>query len=153
MDSDAVSVTETDHQTRAPARLDEVAISVCVTCKASTENKASTEGDGPTGPDLLAATKAALGDANGIAVRAVQCLGVCKRPATAAVSAPDGYTFVFGDLQVESGAAALASFARSYRQAKFGLVPWRERAEVLRRGLVARIPPLVWSPDDGRPPQ
>jgi predicted metal-binding protein len=141
------SVTETDHQTRAPARLDEVAISVCVTCKASAEDNR------PTGPDLLAATRAALGEANGIAVRAVQCLGVCKRPATAAVSAPDGYTFVFGDLQVESGAAALANFARSYRQAKFGLVPWRERADVLRRGLIARIPPLAWSPDDGRPPQ
>jgi predicted metal-binding protein len=146
MDSDAVSVTETDHQTRVPARLDEVAISVCVTCKASAES------NGPTGPDLLAATKAALGDTSGIAVRAVQCLGVCKRPATAAVSAPDGYTFVFGDLLVDSGAAALVSFAQSYRQAKFGLVPWRERAEALRRGLVARIPPLAWSPDDGRPP-
>jgi predicted metal-binding protein len=147
MDSNAIGDTETDHQTLAPARLDEVAISVCVTCKVSAES------NGPTGPDLLAATRAALGDTKGIAVRAVQCLGVCKRPATAAVSAPDGYTFVFGDLQVDSGAAALASFARSYRQARFGLVPWRDRAEVLRRGLVARIPPLAWSPDDGRPPQ
>ena len=46
-----------------------------------------------------------VGDAPDVKVRAVQCLGVCKRPATIAVSAPDGYTFVFGDLEPESGAA------------------------------------------------
>ena len=31
-------------------------------------------------------------------------------------------------------------------------MPWRERPESLRRGLVARLPPAAWSPDDGSPP-
>lgn len=35
----------------------------------------------------------------------------------------------------------------------YGLVPWRERAEVLRKGMVARVPPMRWSPDDGRAPK
>jgi predicted metal-binding protein len=86
-------------------------------------------------------------------VRAVQCLGVCKRPGTIAVTAPDRYTFIFGDLQAETSAAAIAAFVKSYARANLGLVPWRERAQVIRRGLVARIPPAIWSPADGSPPK
>ena len=29
----------------------------------------------------------------------------------------------------------------------FGLVPWRERAEVLRKGMLARVPPMKRSVD------
>lgn len=87
-----------------------------------------------------------------VTVRPVQCLGVCKRQTTVAASAPDGYTFVFDDLDAATDAAALAAFVRSYRQSDYGLVPWRDRAEVLRRGLIARVPPASWSPPDGRAP-
>jgi predicted metal-binding protein len=87
-----------------------------------------------------------------VKVRAVQCLGVCKRPATIAVSAPDGYTFVFGDLEPESGAPAVAAFALSYSMGDYGFVPWAERPELLRSRLVARIPSVKWSPEDGRSP-
>ena len=69
------------------------------------------------------------------------------------MTSPDGYTFLFGDLQTESGTAALVSFVASYRKSDYGLVPWRERAEVLRKGMVARVPPMRWSPDDGRAPK
>jgi predicted metal-binding protein len=121
-----------------------VVVSVCTTCKPA-------EGDTAIGQTLLDATRAAV---DGTAtVRAVQCLGVCKRPGTVAVTAPDRYTFIFGDLQAESGAMALAAFVKSYARANFGLVPWRERAEVIRKGLVARIPPAIWSPADGSPPK
>jgi predicted metal-binding protein len=87
-----------------------------------------------------------------VKVRAVQCLGVCKRPATIAVSAPDGYTFVFGDLEPESGAAPITAFALSYSMGDYGFVPWAARPELLRSRLVARIPLVKWSPEDGRPP-
>ena len=124
-----------------------VIVSVCTTCKTA---------DGATvvGPDMFAAVRAALGeDDPGVVVRPVQCLSVCKRPATVAVTSPDGYTFLFGDLQTESGSAALMSFVKSYQKSDYGLVPWRERAEVLRKGMVARVPPMRWSPDDGRAPK
>ena len=123
-----------------------VIVSVCTTCK--------TADDGTVvGPDMFAAVQAALGDDPAILVRPVQCLSVCKRPATVAVTSPDGYTFLFGDLQTESGTAALASFVKSYQRSDYGLVPWRERAEVLRKGMLARVPPMRWSPDDGRAPK
>jgi predicted metal-binding protein len=47
----------------------------------------------------------------------------------------------------------LVSFVQSYQKSDYGLVPWRERAEVLRKGMVARVPPMHWSPDDGRAPK
>jgi predicted metal-binding protein len=124
-----------------------VIVSVCITCKTA-------DGGEIVGPEMFAAVQAALGldDAN-VVVRPVQCLSVCKRPATVAVSSQDGYTFLFGDLQAESGTAALASFVESYRNSDYGLVPWRERAEVLRKGMVARVPPMRWSPEDGRAPK
>jgi predicted metal-binding protein len=124
-----------------------VIVSVCTTCKTA-------DGGAVVGPDMFAAVQAALGkDDPNVVVRPVQCLSVCKRPATVAVTSPDGYTFVFGDLQVESGTAALTSFVKSYQNSGYGLVPWRERAEVLRKGMLARVPPMRWSPDDGRAPK
>ena len=74
-------------------------------------------------------------------------------PITVAVTSADGYTFLFGDLQTESGTAALVSFVKSYQNSDYGLVPWRERADVLRKGMVARVPPMRWSPDDGSAPK
>lgn len=124
-----------------------VVVSVCVSCKAAGTGEL-------VGPSMFEAAKAAFdnGDAS-VVVRPVQCLSVCKRPATVAVTSPDGYTFLFGDLQNESGSAALMSFVQSYQKSDYGLVPWRERAEVLRKGMIARVPPLRWSPDDGRAPK
>jgi predicted metal-binding protein len=69
------------------------------------------------------------------------------------VTSPDGYTFLFGDLQTESGTSALVSFVKSYQKSDYGLVPWRERAEALRKGMVARVPPMRWSPADGSAPK
>jgi predicted metal-binding protein len=125
-----------------------VVISVCTTCKTQDATAAI------VGPELLAAVRDAIPeDAGRIAVRAVQCLGVCKRPTTAAVSGPDRYTFVFADLKPADGATALRDFALSYARTPYGLVPWRERAQVLRRGMIARIPPAIWSPENGEPPK
>ncbi|KIZ46877.1 hypothetical protein OO17_06005 [Rhodopseudomonas palustris] len=123
-----------------------VVVSVCTTCK-------SADGSATVGPQMFDAIKAGLGAGDpGVVVRPVQCLSVCKRPATVAVSSPDGYTFLFGDLETDSGSAALLDFVRSYQKSGYGLVPWRERAAVLRKGMVARLPPARWSPDDGRAP-
>lgn len=121
-----------------------VVISVCVSCKSADGLNA--------GAPMLEAMRAALGDAADVRLRPVQCLSVCKRPTTVAVSSADGYSFVFGDLLPETAADAIASFAAAYRDSPYGLVPWRQRAEVLRKGMVTRLPPLGWSPDDGRAP-
>lgn len=131
---------------RANAPSGPIVVSVCVTCK-------TVEGGIVVGPDMLESVKAAIGASDQVQVRPVQCLSVCKRPATVAVTSANGYTFLFGDLQTESGTAALVSFVKSYQKSDYGLVPWRERAEVLRKGMLARVPPMRWSPDDGSAPK
>jgi predicted metal-binding protein len=140
---------EPPHPKLPEGRLPEgpVIVSVCTTCKTA-------DGTTVVGPDMFAAVSAAFGsDDPNVVVRPVQCLSVCKRPATVAVTSADGYTFLFGDLQTDSGTQALTSFVKSYRKSGYGLVPWRERAEVLRKGMLARVPPMQWSPDDGRAPK
>jgi predicted metal-binding protein len=142
------SIPAADTFVSADATNARVVISVCTTCKIQ---DAAAE---VVGPKLLAAVRDLVpAEGGGIAVRGVQCLGVCKRPTTAAVSGPDRYTFVFADLQPDGGAIALRDFALSYARSAYGLVPWRERAQVLRRGMIARIPPAVWSPENGEPPK
>jgi predicted metal-binding protein len=122
-----------------------VLVSVCVTCRTPVIDDA----DHP-GRKLLRALRAQPLP-EGVKVGAVRCLGVCRRPATAAVSAAGGFSFVFGDLEAESGGVALASFATSYQKSEFGLVPWRERAEPLRKGMISRVPPLGWTGPPGDP--
>lgn len=123
-----------------------VTISVCITCKTAGDPAATTAGQ-----RLLTDLQRVASDDT--IVRPVQCLGVCKRSVTVAVSAPAGFTFVFGDLDAATASGAIADFAALYRGAAHGFVPWRARPEPLRRGLVARIPSLDWSPPDGRPPE
>jgi predicted metal-binding protein len=147
LSADESPTTMTAERPAPMASCGPVLVSVCITCKTA-------DGSAVVGPDMFAAVKAAVGDADeNVTVRPVQCLSVCKRPATVAVSSAGGYTFLFGDLETASGTAALKSFVRSYQKSDYGLVPWRERAEVLRKGMVARVPPAAWSPDDGRAPK
>ncbi|HEY3032772.1 MAG TPA: DUF1636 family protein, partial [Bradyrhizobium sp.] len=91
-----------------------VVVSVCTTCKTA-------DGSAVVGPETFAAMQAAIDQsAPNVVVRPVQCLSVCNRPTTVAVASPDGYTFLFGDLQAKSGTAALTSFVRSYQKSDYG---------------------------------
>lgn len=110
---------------------------VCSTCRREED-----AADGPRGGAVLAA---ALGEANRVAgspvaVVPVECLSVCKRPVTIGFSAAGKWTYVYGDFSPES-ADAILSAAAQYAAAPDGLIPWRERPEALKRGVVARLPP------------
>ncbi len=125
-------------------------ISVCTSCRSAVDGDTASPGD-----VLLAALRAAAAaDGTGpIAIRPVQCLSVCKRPCTAALSGPDRYTYVFGDLDPAAAAAPLLECARLFVEAEHGYLLWRERPEPLRRGILARIPPAGLDSADGRHPR
>ncbi|WP_407526091.1 DUF1636 family protein [Methylobacterium oryzisoli] len=111
---------------------------VCTTCRAA--------GDDPDGPRagarLLDALTAALAERGApVAVEAVECLSVCKRPCTVAVASPGRWTYVYGDLDPLSAADTILDGLARYAATPDGLVPWRERPEAFRKGVVARIPP------------
>ena len=72
----------------------------------------------------------------------VECLSVCKRPCTVAFAAPGKWTYVYGDLPDETSALTILAGAKLYAEAPDGLIPWKQRPDALKKGVVARIPPL-----------
>lgn len=113
-----------------------VTLYVCSTCRFPDAPADAT----PAGADLLAQVRAA-GETD-IEVREVKCLANCKRALSAALTHRDGWSYVFGDLSAEAADDLLAG-ARLFLTSTDGLLPWRGRPDALKRGMVARIPPLA----------
>jgi predicted metal-binding protein len=65
----------------------------------------------------------------------------CKRPCTIALSAPGRFTYLFGDLDPETHAADVLAVAVSYSNSETGFLTRPARPEVLRAGILGRIPP------------
>ncbi len=124
-----------------------VIVTVCSTCR-----REGTPRDMAEGAALHDAVAAAAADVEGVIVRASQCLSVCKRPCTISLSGDGRYTFVFGDLDPLADAEAIVAMAEACRDAPHGFVPWKARPEAIRKGIVARVPPPGWSPEDGSAP-
>ena len=131
-------VSESERDAPVPAG---VTILVCATCRDEAGSDAH-----PRAGVLLAhdVQRAAAGDA--IRVRTVECLGNCKRRLSAALLRDGCWSYVFGDLAPDSGADLVAG-ARLFSTSTDGLIPWRGRPDSLKRGLVARIPPLAFTKD------
>jgi predicted metal-binding protein len=112
-------------------------IYVCITCRHASDP------DDATRPGLLLARATArAADGTGVTVRQVRCLANCSRALSAAIRRDDAWTYVFGGLDPERDAAALVEGARLFARASDGLMPWRGRPEILKRGLIARVPPI-----------
>jgi predicted metal-binding protein len=107
---------------------------VCVTCKSD---------EGPMGAGLFEALSRRLAAEPDIALKAVECLSVCKRPCTVALAGACKWTYVVGDLTRESHLEDIVVAARLYAASREGIVPWRERPLAFRKGVVSRTPPLT----------
>ena len=115
---------------------------VCVTCWPVGEP------DSPVRPGaiLAAATVEAAADTE-VEVRPVRCLANCSRGPSAALRCNGSWTYVFGGLDATC-ARALIEGARLLANAADGILPWRGRPAPLKRGLIARVPPLDFQEDD-----
>ncbi|UVK52221.1 DUF1636 family protein [Mesorhizobium sp. AR02] len=113
-----------------------VTIIVCASCRDETGSDAH-----PRAGELLADDTRRAASDDHIRVRAVECLGNCKRRLSAAILRDGCWSYVFGDLTAASG-ADLVTGAKLFATSTDGLIPWRGRPGSLKRGLVARIPPL-----------
>ncbi len=113
-----------------------VTVFVCTTCRRSGDAE-----DAPRAGATLATNAEPLAGPD-LAVRPVESLGNCSRGPTAAIAAPGGWTYVFGNLDPAEAAPALREGARLLAAAEGQVMPWRGRPEPLKRGLIARIPPL-----------
>jgi predicted metal-binding protein len=112
-----------------------VTVIVCATCRDETGSDAH-----PRAGTILAANTHAA-SAGEVRVATVECLGNCKRRLSAAILRENCWSYIFGDLSTDSGPDLIAG-AKLFAGSTDGLIPWRGRPDSLKRGLVARIPPL-----------
>lgn len=115
-----------------------VTVFVCVACRQSDD------ADIRPGQSLLDELRARLSASEReiIAIESVECLGVCKRPCTVALAGEDKWTYVIGDLDAEGDVDELIDLARRFAASANGIVPWKERPNAFRKGVVSRVPPL-----------
>lgn len=118
---------------------------VCISCRS--EGEALEPRDARAGARLFAALKSAAEAAGrDIAIVPVDCMSVCKRPVTVGLSAPGKWTYVYGDfakVSPEEAAATLLDGLARYEATGDGIIPWKERPEALKRGVIARLPPMA----------
>jgi predicted metal-binding protein len=110
---------------------------VCITCRRATDPE-----DAPRPGLALARATGRAAEGTGVTVLQVRCLANCSRVLSAAIRCDNTWTYVFGGLDAERDATALIEGARLLARAEDGIMPWRGRPEVLKRGLIARVPPL-----------
>jgi predicted metal-binding protein len=117
-------------------------IYVCITCR-----RPGDPDDAPRPGLALAAMTENAANGSDVTVRRVRCLANCKRGCSAAVRRDGAWTYVFGDLDATSAGAALVEGARLFSESTDRLMPWRGRPEPLKRGLIARVPPIDFLED------
>ena len=120
----------------AHVRARAVTILVCSSCR----DEVGSDARPRAGERLAEAVRNLAGP--GVAVKSVECLGNCKRRLSAAMLREGSWSYVFGDLVAESGPDLVAG-AILFAGSKDGILPWRGRPDSLKRGLIARIPPLA----------
>ncbi|MBB3899742.1 DUF1636 family protein [Roseococcus suduntuyensis] len=121
----------------------DVVIFVCTSCKR--------EGDAPDAPRAGAALGEAVAVAGPHRVQFVKCLSNCSRGPSAALVRPGGWSYVFGKLEVEGSPEALHEGAALLGASEDGTMPWNSRPDILKRQMIARIPPFDFTPAESAP--
>lgn len=117
---------------------------VCTTCCAANGSSVKS----PAGLLLARGAVAALGDARDVHIAGVRCLANCSRGPSAAIRCDGAWTYIFGNLEGSRDGPALVAGARLLAAAADGLLPWQGRPEILKRAVIARLPPASSSGDD-----
>ncbi|WP_353184508.1 DUF1636 domain-containing protein [Bosea sp. (in: a-proteobacteria)] len=119
----------------------DLTIHVCTACRrARADLPEGYDQPGLALAEALAAQLTARGST--ISVLPVECLAVCKRPCTIALSAEGKWTYLIGDLDTQTHLDEIVGAAEAYAASANGIVPWKERPQSFRKGVVARVPPL-----------
>jgi predicted metal-binding protein len=117
-------------------------IYVCVTCRRAAEPDAE-----PRPGALLAEATERAAAGTEVEVRRLRCLANCTRGPSAAMRCNGSWTYVFGGLDA-THADALVAGAKLLAGASDGILPWRGRPDILKRALIARVPPFGFVESD-----
>jgi predicted metal-binding protein len=115
---------------------------VCVTCRRAGEPETE-----PRPGALLAAATERAADGTEVEVRRLRCLANCTRGPSAAMRCNGSWTYIFGGLDA-ANADALIEGVKLLADASDGILPWRGRPEILKRTLIARVPPTDFVESD-----
>jgi predicted metal-binding protein len=139
-----VTFTDTaEDEDRDVAAMGAMTVYVCITCR-----RAGDPDEGARPGLLLARETARAADGSGVTVRQIRCLANCSRACSAAIRRDGAWTYVFGGLEPDKDASALIEGAKLFAHAADGLMPWRGRPDILKRGLIARVPPIDFVEED-----
>nr|WP_249780860.1 DUF1636 domain-containing protein [Bradyrhizobium sp. dw_78] len=116
-----------------------VTMHVCVTCLAG-KDRETVPRAGRRLYDALAEAQRRQDTPPGFRIVEAECLSNCNRGCSVALSGPGRWSYVYGDLNLAAVDDLLAGASR-YATTEDGLVPWRERPTIFRKGVIARIPP------------
>ncbi|ELR96884.1 DUF1636 domain-containing protein [Gloeocapsa sp. PCC 73106] len=119
-------------------------ILVCSTCASVWENGTRVGVSG--GQKLLEALQQGYeswSDRAQYKICQVDCMSACSHACVVGFSAPHKFIYIFGDLPPENTAESILECASKYLAKPDGLLAWKERPEALRKGIIARIPPLL----------
>ena len=78
---------------------------------------------------------------------AVSCMSACSHACVVTFAAAGKYSYLFGDLpsdaeNISITTKAILTCAETYSDRPDGMLPWKERPEPLKSGVIARIPAL-----------
>ena len=113
-------------------------IFVCVTCRGSNDPAAR------PGRDFYEALgeRLAHNDAPALRVVPVECLSICRRPTSVALTAPGKWTYVLTGLEGAAHVEDILTSAKLHASSQDGVPAWRDRPECFKRNVVSRTPPL-----------
>jgi predicted metal-binding protein len=115
-------------------------IIICTNCKIATETTESPEA--PFAGARLADAAQSLPDTEDVEIVRIKCLANCSRGPSVAMRHANTWTYIFGNIDPEADAQSLVEGARLLATSPDGLMPWKGRPTCLKKGLIARIPPL-----------
>jgi predicted metal-binding protein len=72
-------------------------------------------------------------------IEPVSCMSACSQNCVVSFSALSKFTYLFGNLAY-SDAIAILNCADNYYAKSDGLLPWADRPEPLKKGILAKIP-------------
>jgi predicted metal-binding protein len=116
---------------------------VCTTCASTWQNGQRVGESG--GQQLLKQLRHFAQDwdlQNEFQIQEVECMSACSRSCVIAFVASGKSTYLFGDLPIDDSASAVLECAHQYYDQPDGLLPWSKRPEPLKKGILARIPPI-----------
>ena len=79
---------------------------------------------------------------NQFSIQGVECMSACSHSCVVAFAAAGKSTYLFGNLPVDNSTSAILECASLYYAKADGLLPWSERPEPLKKGILAKIPAL-----------